>query len=114
MLGCIQPMSSPMMKRMFGFCPCCYAEAGTLAIVVAVLNTTRAHQIALNLLIVIPYSMLAAELRPQPSPAPPAEFMLMCASSSKRSAACAYTDPDNLRAQCGFASGLSLVFELSF
>ena len=32
MLGCIQPMSSPMMKRMLGFC-CCCAAAGTLAAV---------------------------------------------------------------------------------
>src|SRR5262245_23910759 len=31
MLGCIQPISSPMMKRMLGFC-CCCADAGPLAI----------------------------------------------------------------------------------
>ena len=30
MLGCIQPMSSPMMKRMLGFCAGC-AVAGVLA-----------------------------------------------------------------------------------
>src|SRR6476660_10483519 len=30
MLGCIQPMSSPMMTRMLGFC-CCCAAAGRLA-----------------------------------------------------------------------------------
>src|SRR4029079_300349 len=34
MLGCIQPMSSPMMKRMFGCCACC-ALAG-LAVMAAV------------------------------------------------------------------------------
>src|ERR1700730_13795259 len=51
MLGCIMPMSSPMMKRMLGFCPC-WAEAGTHAIVAAVHNTTRAPQIALNRLMV--------------------------------------------------------------
>src|ERR1700757_4770149 len=51
MLGCIHPMSSPMIKRMLGFCPC-WAEAGLLAIVVAVHNTTRAHQITLNMLMV--------------------------------------------------------------
>src|SRR4029453_2648458 len=28
MLGCIQPMSSPMMKRMLGFFVCCSAGAG--------------------------------------------------------------------------------------
>src|SRR5262245_13135528 len=27
MLGCIQPMSSPMMKRMLGFCCCCALAA---------------------------------------------------------------------------------------
>jgi hypothetical protein len=30
MLGCIQPMSSPMMKRMLGFC--CCADAGMIAV----------------------------------------------------------------------------------
>src|SRR5580700_1101391 len=34
MLGCIQPMSSPMMNMMLGFC-CCCAMAGGLAIVMA-------------------------------------------------------------------------------
>src|SRR6516164_1844746 len=51
MLGCIHPMSSPMMKRMLGFCAC-WAEAGMLAIVVAVHITTRAPQIFLNMLMV--------------------------------------------------------------
>src|SRR5260370_20167999 len=51
MLGCIQPMSSPIMKRMLGFCPC-WAEAGMLAIAVAVHNTARAPQIFLNRLMV--------------------------------------------------------------
>src|SRR5215471_15712439 len=31
MLGCIQPMSSPMMKRMLGFCCCCCAFAAVMA-----------------------------------------------------------------------------------
>src|SRR6202012_3031312 len=56
MLGCIHPMSSPMMKRMLGFCPCgcccCWAEVGMLAIVVTPHAKARAHQIALNLLMV--------------------------------------------------------------
>ena len=30
MLGCIQPMSSPMMKRILGFCAGCCAVAGVL------------------------------------------------------------------------------------
>src|SRR5262245_19718596 len=51
MLGCIHPMSSPMMKRMLGFCPC-WAEAGMLAIVVPTHATTRAPQIVLNMLMV--------------------------------------------------------------
>src|SRR5579872_3320772 len=48
MLGCIQPMSSPMMNRMLGFCPCAWAGAGRLAIVAAVLNATSALQLVLN------------------------------------------------------------------
>src|SRR5712672_1942699 len=31
MLGCIQPMSSPMMKRILGFCGGCCAVAAVLA-----------------------------------------------------------------------------------
>jgi hypothetical protein len=31
MPGCIQPMSSPMMKRILGFCGGCCAVAGVLA-----------------------------------------------------------------------------------
>src|SRR5258708_2805464 len=50
MPGCIQPMSSPMMKRMLGFGP--WAEAGALAMVVAVHKTTRAPEITLNMLMV--------------------------------------------------------------
>src|SRR5215475_6086687 len=46
-----QPTSSPMMTRMLGFWPC-WAEAGLLAIVVAIHNTTRAPQIPLNMLMV--------------------------------------------------------------
>jgi hypothetical protein len=34
MLGCIQPMSSPMVKRILGFC-CCCADACELATVTA-------------------------------------------------------------------------------
>src|SRR6476619_2108160 len=33
MLGCIQPMSSPMMNKILGFCCGCCADVGTLAIV---------------------------------------------------------------------------------
>src|SRR5215475_15604838 len=32
MRGCMMPMSSPMMKRMLGFC-CCWADAGGMAAV---------------------------------------------------------------------------------
>src|SRR5436190_1014458 len=35
MLGCIQPMSSPMMNKILGFCCGCCADTGTLAIVMA-------------------------------------------------------------------------------
>jgi hypothetical protein len=62
MLGCIQPMSSPMMKRMLGFCP--WAEAGMLAIVVTEHNTTSALQIVLNTFM-IASPMSAADAGPQ-------------------------------------------------
>src|SRR6516225_7508935 len=69
-----QPTSSPMMTRILGFWPC-WAEAGMLAIVVVVLNTTRAPQIVLNRLMVAS-SMAAADawaaafapLHPRPLP----------------------------------------------
>src|SRR5689334_457657 len=61
MLGCIHPMSSPMMKTIFGFAVP-WAEAVTLAIAVEVHNTTRAIQSFLNMLMVFP-SMSAAEVR---------------------------------------------------
>src|ERR1700742_3988353 len=46
MLGCIQPMSSPMMKRMLGFaccccCCCCCADAGAQAIATAANDDNR-------------------------------------------------------------------------
>src|SRR5262245_23053418 len=43
MLGCIQPMSSPMMKRMLGFC-CCCAAAGRFAAIPMATNASRAGQ----------------------------------------------------------------------
>jgi hypothetical protein len=49
MLGCIQPMSSPMMKRMLGFC-CCCAVAGTLAAIAATNNASRPRQSLLVIL----------------------------------------------------------------
>src|SRR5215475_9041491 len=42
MLGCIQPMSSPMMKMMLGFC-CCCAAAGRFATIPAATNASRAR-----------------------------------------------------------------------
>src|SRR5262249_28215572 len=59
MLGCIQPMSSPMMKRILGFCCgcccccccwagrcicCCCAAAGILAAMPPATNASRAGQ----------------------------------------------------------------------
>src|SRR5215510_4527779 len=41
MLGCIQPMSSPMMKRMLGFC-CCCAAAGRFATIPTARSAARA------------------------------------------------------------------------
>src|SRR5262245_61712113 len=43
MLGCIQPMSSPMMKMMLGFC-CCCATAGVLATIPMARNASRASR----------------------------------------------------------------------
>src|SRR6516165_9109374 len=40
MLGCMKPMSSPMMKRMLGFC-CCCADAGALAIEIAAVPANK-------------------------------------------------------------------------
>src|SRR5271166_4059258 len=53
MLGCIQPMSSPMMKRMLGFACCCCAAAGMLATVTATNNASRLSQIFLTMLMVL-------------------------------------------------------------
>src|SRR5215469_7194690 len=46
MRGCIQPMSSPMMKRMLGFC-CCCAAAGILATNIAVSDANTLSQVFL-------------------------------------------------------------------
>src|SRR5712675_891519 len=43
MLGCIQPMSSPMMKRMLGFCVCC-AAAGRLVAIAAASSVNKPSQ----------------------------------------------------------------------
>src|ERR1700752_3949744 len=62
-----QPTSSPMITRMLGFCPC-WAEAGMLAIVVAVHSTTRAPQIVLNQLMIASLDVGCRNPGPQPSP----------------------------------------------
>src|SRR5215467_12453524 len=46
MLGCIQPISSPMMKRMLGFWVCC-AAAGTLGTIKAPSNVNTPSQVIL-------------------------------------------------------------------
>src|SRR5712671_4605555 len=76
MPGCIQPMSSPMMKRMLGFVP--WAEAGALAMVVAVHKTTRAPQITLNMLMVA--SLDVGRRNPGRSlrPTPPTDLASLC------------------------------------
>src|SRR5881628_1402825 len=51
MPGCIMPMSSPMMKRMLGFC-CCCAAAGRLAAVIAAIEASKPCQIYLAILMV--------------------------------------------------------------
>src|SRR5215510_14131715 len=42
-LGCIQPISSPMMKRILGFC-CCRAAAGVLAAATATNDASSPRQ----------------------------------------------------------------------
>src|ERR1700737_2953122 len=46
MLGCIHPMSSPLMKRMLGFC-CCCADADGIHAVVAARSVNAASQMTL-------------------------------------------------------------------
>src|SRR4029453_17933232 len=49
MLGCIQPISSPMMKRMLGFCCCCCAATGALATTAAAATANRpSHNFRMN------------------------------------------------------------------
>src|SRR5437870_3438709 len=52
MLGCIQPISSPMMKRMLGLACCCCAAVGVLAAVTAANDTNRPSQMFLAVLMV--------------------------------------------------------------
>jgi hypothetical protein len=52
MLGCIQPMSSPIMKRMLGFC--CCADACVPIAVTAKNTASRPRQIILVTLIFAP------------------------------------------------------------
>ena len=56
-----------MMKRMLGFCAC-WAEAGLLAIIVTMHETTRAPQITLNMLMVAFLNVALPKPGPQPSP----------------------------------------------
>src|SRR5580700_8428137 len=60
MLGCIQPMSSPMMKRMLGFACCCCAAAGVLATVTATNDANRASQMPLALTIIYLLAVFSA------------------------------------------------------
>src|SRR5215471_19482988 len=64
MLGCIQPMSSPMMKRMFGFC--CWAAAGALAAVTTASEARQPSQAPL-LIRMVASSMSAARDGPAAS-----------------------------------------------
>src|SRR5690349_12962264 len=72
MLGCIHPMSSPMMKTMLGFAAPC-AEAVTLAIAVAVHNMTRAIQSFLNMLMVASFNVGCRSPGRSLRPAPPSD-----------------------------------------
>src|SRR5215831_16420163 len=90
MLGCIHPISSPMMKRMLGFCPCgcccCWAEAGMLAIVVAAHATTRAPQIVLNMRMVAFLSVGCRNAGRSLRPTPPTDGLALLRSQDRVSA----------------------------
>src|SRR5262245_23158757 len=64
MLGCIQPMSSPMMKRMLGFCCCCCAAAGTLVAVTATNGASKPRQNFLVILMTYLLTLEAARMGP--------------------------------------------------
>src|SRR5215831_11354566 len=65
MLGCIQPMSSPMMNKMLGFC--CCAAAGTLAITREANSASRPRQTFLVIPMTFPHRWLP-EMGRQPAP----------------------------------------------
>src|SRR5215510_1465424 len=67
MLGCIQPMSSPMMKRMLGFCVCC-AAAGMLDTIKAASNINTPSQVILIGTRIVWLLGFATDLRPRKTP----------------------------------------------
>src|SRR5262245_15242050 len=68
MLGCIQPMSSPMMKSMLGFCCGCCAAAGVLAAVTATNDASRPRQTLLVILMDLFSMVWLPEMGRQPAP----------------------------------------------
>src|SRR5262245_8178997 len=68
MLGCIQPMSSPMMKRMLGFCCGCCAAAGVFAAITAPDSASRPRQKFLAILMDLFSSIWLPEMGRQPAP----------------------------------------------
>src|SRR5262249_45085612 len=68
MLGCIQPMSSPMMKRMLGFCCGCCAAAGVFAAITAPDSASRPRQKFLVMLMDLFSIVWLPEMGRQPAP----------------------------------------------
>src|SRR5262249_27162139 len=67
MLGCIQPMSSPMMKRMFGFCDGCCAFAGAIVTHAAANDPIKPSKIFLSVMIEpFPLCVQKCKCRPMP------------------------------------------------
>src|SRR4051812_32267633 len=67
MLGCMMPISSPMMKRMLGFC-CSCAAAGRLAAVIAAIEASKPSHTYLTMLIfgfLLGYPSRAGSLYPE-------------------------------------------------
>src|SRR5215813_2344878 len=67
MLGCIHPMTSPMMKRMFGFGDGCCAIAGAFVVIAAANSPIKPSQsLLLGVMIELPFPLLTQKRVPAP------------------------------------------------
>src|SRR5262245_50049290 len=70
MLGCIQPMSSPMMKRMLGFCGCCAAAGRHAARPTAMHASGASHSFRMAIMVETSLLGLAQTRLAKPEAAP--------------------------------------------